>query len=141
MDPKDMDRRIAVAFDFVERVLEHPGKYPDEAVLFLMDPAEIASIITKERLHLLRELQAVDYASIAELARSMGRDVSRVRKDLLTLERFDLVQFTKEGNRVHARPAATGIFIPLLPAGHRRALGRGRGSEARRPSGRASARS
>ncbi len=114
MDDREMQRRIDAAFDFIQRVRAHPGRYPDEAVLFLMDPQEIASVITKERMHLLRELQRVEHASIMELAKSLGRDVSRVRKDLLTLERFDLVRSSKIGNRVRAQPAATGIYIPLL---------------------------
>ncbi len=114
MDEKEWQRRIDAAFDFITRVLEHPERYPDEAILFLMDPAEIASVVTKERLRILRELEGKDYASIADLARSLGRNVSRVRKDLLMLERFDLVRFSKTGNRVLARPTATGIYIPLL---------------------------
>lgn len=121
MEDREMQRRIDEAFAFVERVVEHPDRYPDEAILFLLDPAEIASAVTKERLRLLRELAGRDYPSIFALARSLGRDVSRVRKDLIALERLDLVTFTKSGTRIRARPTATGIYIPLFPAGKRRA--------------------
>lgn len=114
-DNKEMQRRIDEAFAFVERVVRQPDQYPDEAVLFLLDPAEIASAVTKERLRLLRELAAREYPSIFDLARSLGRDVSRVRKDLVALERLDLVTFSKSGNRIRARPSATGIYIPLFP--------------------------
>lgn len=124
-DDREMRRRIDEAFAFVERVVEDPDRYPDEAVLFLLDPAEIASAVTKERLRLLRELSRRDYPSIFDLARSLGRDVSRVRKDLVALERLDLVGFTKSGNRVRARPAATGIYIPLFPPRKTRATSRG----------------
>ncbi len=55
MDSVEMQRRIDAAFEFVERVVEHPDRFPDEAVLFLMDPAEVASVITKERLAFLRK--------------------------------------------------------------------------------------
>lgn len=74
----------------------------------------IASVVTKGRLRILRELEGKDYASIADLARSLGRNVSRGRKDLLTLERFDLVRFSKTGSRVRAKPTAPGIYSPLL---------------------------
>ena len=124
-DDKEMQRRIDEAFAFVERVVEHPDRYPDEAILFLLDPAEVASAVTKERLRLLRELSGRDYPSIFDLARALGRDVSRVRKDLVALERLDLVTFTKSGNRIRARPAATGIYIPLFPPRKIRAAGRG----------------
>ncbi len=50
----EMQRRIDTAFEFVERVIEHPDQFPDEAVLFLMHPAEVASAITKERLGIRR---------------------------------------------------------------------------------------
>jgi predicted transcriptional regulator len=123
-DNREMQRRIDEAFAFVERVVKAPDRYPDEAVLFLLDPSEVASAVTKERLRLLRELSDREYPSIFDLARSLGRDVSRVRKDLIALERLDLVTFTKSGNRIRARPAATGIYIPLFAPRKPRSAGR-----------------
>lgn len=123
-DEKEMQRRIDEAFAFVDRVARQPDRYPNEAILFLLDPAEIASAVTKERLRLLRELSARDYPSIFDLARTLGRDVSRVRKDLIALERLDLVTFAKSGNRIRVRPAATGIYIPLFPPRKPRAMRR-----------------
>ena len=114
MDDTEIRRRIDIAFEFIERVAEHPDRFPDEAVLFLSDPAEVASAITKERLRILRELGARNYPSLVALARALGRDVSRVRKDLVVLERLDLVGFSKSGNRLRAQPTATGIYIPLF---------------------------
>lgn len=120
MDDVEMRRRIDTAFEFIVRVAEHPDRFPDEAVLFLMEPAAVASAVTKERLRILRELEAGDYPSLVALAHALGRDVSRVRKDLLALERLGLVGFTKSGNRLRARPTATGIYIPLFAPRRRR---------------------
>ena len=114
MEDTEMRRRIDTAFEFLERVAERPDRFPDEAVLFLMDPGEVASAVTRERLRLLRELEAKDYPSLTALARALGRDVSRVRKDLLALERLGLVGFSRSGNRLRARLTATGIYIPLF---------------------------
>ena len=58
-----MRRRIDTAFEFLGRVADHPDRFPDQAVLFLMDPSEIASALTKERLRILRELEARAYPS------------------------------------------------------------------------------
>ena len=122
MEATEMRRRIDTAFEFLGRVADHPERFPDEAVLFLLDPSEVASVMTKERLRILRELEAKEYPSLVALAEVLGRDVSRVRKDLLILERLDLVGFSKSGNRLRVRPTATGIYIPLFaPKGHRRA--------------------
>jgi len=122
MEATEMRRRIDTAFEFLERVADHPERFPDEAVLFLLEPSEVASVMTKERLRILRELEAKEYPSLVALAEALGRDVSRVRKDLLILERLDLVGFSKSGNRLRVRPTATGIYIPLFaPKGHRRA--------------------
>lgn len=109
-----MRRRVDAAFRFIERILENPEQYPDKTVVLLMDPQEIASILTKERLRLLRELQGRGCGSIKELARSVGRAASCVRKDLLMLERFSLVRVSKAGNRMWARAATDGIYIPLV---------------------------
>ena len=121
MTDSGMRRRIDTAFEFLGRVAEHPDRFPDEAVLFLMDPSEIASALTKERLRILRELEARVYPSLTALAQSLGRDVSRLRKDVMALERLGLVAFSKSGNRLLARPTATGIYIPLF-------TGQGRGT-------------
>ena len=72
-DDKEIRRRIDEAFAFVERVMEHPERYPDEAILFLMDPSEIASVVTKERLRILKELSERGYPSFLDLARSLDR--------------------------------------------------------------------
>ena len=120
MTDTEMRRRIDTAFEFLGRVAEHPDRFPDEAVLFLMDPGEIDSALTKERLRILRELEARAYPSLTALALRLGRDVSRLRKDMMALERLGLVAFSKSGNRLLARPTATGIYIPLF-------TGKGRG--------------
>ena len=121
MTDTEMRRRIDTAFEFLVRVADHPERFPDEAVLFLMDPGEIASALTKERLRILRELEARAYPSLTALALSLGRDLSRLRKDVMALERLGLVACSKSGNRLHARPTATGIYIPLF-------TGKGRGT-------------
>src|SRR5438445_13352015 len=108
-----MRRRIDTAFEFLGRVADHPDRFPDEAVLFLMDPGEIASALTRERLRILRELEARAYPSLTALAQSLGRDVSRLRKDLMALERLGLVTFSKSGNRLLARPTAPGCYSAL----------------------------
>ena len=114
MEDTEMRRRIDAAFEFIGRVAEHPDRFSDETVLFLMDPAEVASAVTKERLRILRELVANEYPSFVALARALGRDVSRVRKDLLALRGLGLVAFSKSRNRIRAKPTATGIYIPLF---------------------------
>src|SRR5207247_8766942 len=114
MTDTEMRRRIDTAFEFLVRVADHPERFPDEAVLFLMDPGEIASALTKERLRILPELEARAYPSLTALALSLGGDVSRLRKDAMALERLGLVAFSKSGNSFTARPTATGIYIPLF---------------------------
>src|SRR2546430_17149290 len=114
MTDTGMRRRIDTAFEFLRRAAEHPDRFPDEAVLFLMDPGEIASALTKERLRILRELEARAYPSLTALALSLGRDVSRLRKDVMALERLGLVAYSRSGNRLLAPPTAPGIYIPLF---------------------------
>lgn len=128
MEDVEMRRRIDTAFAFLERVANRPDRFPDEAVLFLMDPGEVASAVTRERLRILRELEARDHPSVMALARALGRDVSRVRKDLLMLERLGLVRLSRSGNRLRATASATGIYIPLFAPGRPR---RRRGTAAR----------
>src|SRR5256714_9690598 len=121
MTDSEMRRRIDTAFEFLRRIAEHRDRFPDQAVLFLMVTGEIASALTKERLRILRELEARAYPSLTALALSLGRDVSRLRKDVMALERLGLVACSRSGNRLLVRPTATGIYIPLF-------TGKGRGT-------------
>ncbi len=43
MDNAEMRRRINAAFEFVGWVVDRPDRFPDEAVVFLVDPAEAAA--------------------------------------------------------------------------------------------------
>src|SRR2546430_778670 len=115
MTESEMRRRIDTAFEFLGRVAEHPDRFPDEAVLFLMDPGEIASALTKERLRILRELEARAYPSLTALALRLGRDVSRLRKDMMAWGPRVPVAFTKPGPRPQPRPPPPGISPPLSP--------------------------
>jgi len=109
-----MRRRIASAFGFIGRVMEHPDRYPNRAVVFLLQPQEVASVVTSNRLRLLRALQRDRSASVADLARTLRRDASRVREDLLLLQRLNLVQISGAGNRMRVRAATDGIYISLV---------------------------
>ncbi|HYS72416.1 MAG TPA: hypothetical protein VEO96_00320 [Thermoplasmata archaeon] len=43
MDNTEMRCRIDAAFEFVGWVVERPDRFPDKAVLFLVDPTEVAA--------------------------------------------------------------------------------------------------
>lgn len=105
------DRAIEVGFDLVERTIKNPGAYPDFMVVLPFDPEFLSRIFTKERLRLWAELYRTRPRSLTTLAKQVHRNVSRVRQDVLILERANLARTEKRGNEVRAWAQAPHIVI------------------------------
>lgn len=95
----------------IEDLMEHPEKYPEEIVLLPFDPRRLSSLFTPERLRLWRELRRSRPASISELARRLGRDVSRVRQDVLVLQGARLVESRRVGTRVRVYSRVRNVLV------------------------------
>jgi DNA-binding transcriptional ArsR family regulator len=112
---KNAKREAAAAleqgFAWVERAIKNPEAYPDFVVILPFDPAMLARIFTEERLRLWAELSRSRPDSLTELADRLGRNVSRVRQDLLILQDAHLVRTERKGNRVTAFAQAPSIII------------------------------
>lgn len=105
------DRALESGFEWVQRALRDPEAYPDFVVVLPFDPKTLSRIFTKERLRVWAALHQDRAESLTKLARRLGRNVSRVRQDLLILERAHLARLEKEGNRVRAFAQAPSIVI------------------------------
>lgn len=106
-------RKAMEAVDrLTSEMIQHPEKYPDFVVVLPWDPALLSSIFTEERLRLWAELRRTRPKSITEMAERLDRNVSRVRQDLLILERAGLAKLEKKGTTVHATSDVLDILIP-----------------------------
>jgi len=110
---EEMRARFNMAFEFLDRVIEDPDRYPDRLVIFFWSDEELSRLFTKERLKLLRKVKEKTYRSITELAKELGRDISSVRKDLKLLEGYGLVKLERVGNEVRISSDKEGIYVPL----------------------------
>jgi predicted transcriptional regulator len=106
-------RAIEVGFDWVQRAIKDPEAYPDFMVVLPFNPKMLSRIFTKERLRLWAELHRSRPKSLTQLAHKLGRNVSRVRQDVLVLEDAHLARTEKKGNRVRALAEAPNIVIAL----------------------------
>lgn len=87
------------AFVGAWRAAEH-GEAVADHVLAFESWEGLASVMTGERLRLLRHLHAHPEPSISALARALGRQYRRVHDDIVMLEAAGLV--ARDGGRVHA---------------------------------------
>lgn len=100
---KDIDLHIGGSFDEVaKRVTDawhraEKGEVAGEDHLTFVTWDAFSSTMTGKRLELLRHLHANPQASIAALARSLGRDYRRVHEDVEILGRAGLVQQDEAG--------------------------------------------
>lgn len=115
---EEMRSRFNRAFEFLDRVIENPDRYPDTSVIFFWPEEELSRLFTKERLKLLKKVKQKAYRSITELAREVGRDISSVRKDLKLLEGYGLIKMEKAGNKVTISSDKEGIYVPLVEPKH-----------------------
>jgi predicted transcriptional regulator len=67
------------------------------AVFTFNSPAQLFSVISPKRWQLIERLQYVGATSIRGLARSLGRDVKRVRDDVTAMIEWGLMKRTQAG--------------------------------------------
>ena len=89
-----MAQRFVDAWHRAER-----GEAVDEHHLSFESWEGLAGVMTPRRLELLRHLRRHSVASIAELARALGRDYKRVHADVEALAAAGLIDRTPAGLR------------------------------------------
>jgi predicted transcriptional regulator len=100
---RDIELHIGGSFDNVaKRVSDawhrsEQGEVAGQDHLTFVTWNAFASTMTAKRLELLRYLHANPQASVAALARSLGRDYRRVHEDVEILGRAGLVEQDEEG--------------------------------------------
>lgn len=72
---------------------------------------DFAATITPKRLELLRHVHRAPAATIADLARALGRDYKRVREDVEALVSAGLIERTAEGVRADYEEIRTAIAL------------------------------
>ena len=114
---EELERRAQITKrgfrEWFERVKEDPDAVPDKTVIFTWSEDELTEVFTKERLRLFRRVRERTYTSIKELAVELGRDESRVRKDLKILEEYGLVELTRKGRNIEVKSDVQAIYIPI----------------------------
>ena len=94
--------------DHKRRILEKARKLDrgeplaSSVTLTFEDPADLATLLTKTKLELLKEIRRHP-ASIAALAEALNRDRRAVSRDVSALERHGLVKTVEESNPGHGR--------------------------------------
>jgi predicted transcriptional regulator len=91
--------------------MKDPDSFPKRMIVLPFDPEFLSSIFTPERLRLWRLLHRSKTMSITQLAVKLERDVSRVRQDLLILQRSHLVKMARKGNTIQVSPTADHIIV------------------------------
>ncbi len=91
-------------------LLEHPDRYPDDFVNIPLDEEVLPQILTPQRIRLLRVLRDEGpFDSVTSLAERLQRDVSRVSRDLTTLD--NLVELERTGKAKRVSYAGRPILI------------------------------
>lgn len=110
-------RKAAAKFEairkLVEKTVEEPERFPDEAVFLALEPEELASIVTKKRLELLEAIKRDAPGTIKELAKATGRRVEAVQRDLKLLAEYELVSLRKKGRKVKPVIEKEALILPF----------------------------
>lgn len=106
-------RNLEKGFAVSDEILAHPEQFPDDFLCLPLDSEVIGHILSPERVRLLRVLRDDGpFDSIGALAAALGRDATRVSRDVTDLEVAGLVASERKGKE--KRLAATRRFILLV---------------------------
>jgi predicted transcriptional regulator len=105
-------RRATVASGTVEeyisrsldraRKLDRGERFPAEMTMTFEDPSDLVRVLSAERVRVLHALRKKP-APVSELAVTLRRDRTAVRRDVSVLESFGLVDSREEPNPGHGR--------------------------------------
>lgn len=73
--------------------------------------AGLAAVLSPKRIELLRQVHRRPAATVAELARALGRDYKRVREDVEELAAAGLIERTASGIRADYNEIRTAIAL------------------------------
>jgi predicted transcriptional regulator len=107
----EVEKNIKRAFELTRRVAAQPDIFPDRFIAIPLDP-ELTSVLSRERirlLNLLREKGSFD--SVNQLAKELGREQSRVSRDLAELVHFGLIEIEREGKSKVIRAQDAPIIL------------------------------
>jgi predicted transcriptional regulator len=80
--------------------LGEPGRYPDDLILVPLDTENISRAFSPERVRLMRLVRdRGPFASVGELARSLGRDMTSVSRELGDLVAYGFVAVERHGKQ------------------------------------------
>ncbi len=96
-DPTPEDH-IRHAFELAREIARDPDAYPRRFVVVPLDPSILKGILSDERVRMLRTIrEAGPFESVNALAAALGRDQSRVSRDLRRLVDAGLVLTERHG--------------------------------------------
>ena len=95
---KQAERNLRKTRELARRVAADPDAFPDDFIAIPLDPEIISRVFSPERVRLLKELREEGpFASVNELAEALGREQSRVSRDLNELMSAGLVETERKG--------------------------------------------
>lgn len=103
------DRMTARLLDAVQR--SEAGEDVRENHLTFENWETLVKVLTPKRMELLHHLRLHPMASIAELARALGRDYKRVHEDVEYLTELGLIERDDDGLRVEVEEIRAQIAI------------------------------
>lgn len=107
-----MNRNLDRLGVFTRELIRNPDKYPDDFVAIPLDDDLVPSILSPERIRLIRRLRDHGpYKSVSALARSLKRDQGRVSRDLSYLAGSGLVIVERKGKRKIVRAPKKPILL------------------------------
>lgn len=106
------EENIDQAFDMMRDIIARPEAYPDEFIVLPLDPDIISKVLSPERIRLLHELRAQGpFSSVNELADCLGRDQSRVSRDVADLVEMGLVKSERDGKSKRVSASKKPIWL------------------------------
>lgn len=112
----EMGKRFIDAWQRLERSAEVL-----ETNLTFFDLETMMSTLSPKRLALLRHVHQHPAKTVAELARTLGRDYKRIHKDVSVLSHAGLIVHDEQGVRTPYDSAQVIVSLNTSPPGHRQA--------------------
>lgn len=99
---------------FLKEDFRHPEKTPSRILLLSLSKEELPKLFTKKRLELIEAIKRRSGSTMSHLAKSTGRELSAVERDLKILEGLGVATLKKEGREVRPVIDKEVLIVPLM---------------------------
>jgi len=110
---EETDEKWESFMNYIRYSIKHPDETPNNVIFLSLSKEEITHLFTNRRIELIEFLKEKGPSIMTDIARSLKRELSAIKRDMKLLERLGIVDLEKNGRAVTCSIEGEVLVLPL----------------------------